>query len=87
MSPGDELALRGDLRVRAVRTFHPVPSLGYVLVRRVAKLQPELAGLPGPEIAARRRARRGRHRRTRIGSSSPTRPTRWSRCSITRPSC
>jgi ribonuclease Z len=56
MSPGDELALRGDLRVRAVRTFHPVPSLAYVIVRRVSKLRPELVGLPGPEIAARRRA-------------------------------
>lgn len=56
MVPGDTLALRGDLEVRAVRTFHPVPSLGYVIVRRVAKLRPELVGLPGPEIAARRRA-------------------------------
>lgn len=56
MSPGDELPLRGDLRVRAVKTFHPVPSLGYVLVRRFSKLKPELAGLPGPAIAARRRA-------------------------------
>jgi ribonuclease Z len=56
MSPGDELALRGDLHVRAVRTFHPVPSLGYVLVKRIAKLKPELVGLAGPVIAARRRA-------------------------------
>ncbi|MBA3501684.1 MAG: MBL fold metallo-hydrolase [Myxococcota bacterium] len=56
MSPGDELALRPDLLVRAVRTFHPVPSLGYIIVRKVAKLKPELLGLPGPEIAARRRA-------------------------------
>ncbi len=56
MAPGDEIALRGDLRVRAVRTFHPVPSLAYVLVRRVAKLKAALAGLAGPEIAARRRA-------------------------------
>ena len=56
MAPGDELELRGDLRVRAVRTFHPVPSLAYVLVRRVAKLKPALIGLSGPEIAARRRA-------------------------------
>jgi ribonuclease Z len=56
MSPGDELPLRGDLRVRAVRTFHPVPSLAYVIVRRVSKLRPELLGLPGPAIAARRRA-------------------------------
>lgn len=55
MAPGDELALRGDLRVRAVRTFHPVPSLAYVIVRRISKLRPELVGLPGFEIAARRR--------------------------------
>jgi len=56
MAPGDEVALRGDLRIRAVRTFHPVPSLAYLVVRRVAKLKNELLGLPGPEIAARRRA-------------------------------
>ena len=55
MMPGDELELRGDLRVRAVRTFHPVPSLAYLIVRRVAKLRPELAGLTGPQITARRR--------------------------------
>ncbi len=56
MAPGDEIELRGDLRLRAVRTFHPVPSLGYIVVRRVAKLRAEFHGLPGPEIAARRRA-------------------------------
>jgi ribonuclease Z len=55
MQPGDELALRGDLRIRAVRTFHPVPSLAYLVVRRVSKLRPELQGLTGPQIAARRR--------------------------------
>jgi len=56
MKPGDELALRGDLHVRAVRTFHPVPSLGYVIVKKVSKLKPELVGMSGPEIAARKRA-------------------------------
>jgi ribonuclease Z len=56
MSPGDEIELKGDLRLRAVRTFHPVPSLAYLVVRRVAKLRPEFRALPGPEIAARRRA-------------------------------
>jgi len=56
LRPGDEFALRGDLRIRAVRTFHPVPSLGYVVVRRVARLRPEFHGLTGPQIAARRRA-------------------------------
>lgn len=56
MRPGDELALRGDLRIRAVRTFHPVPSLAYLVVRRIAKLRREFQGLSGPQIAARRRA-------------------------------
>ena len=56
MAPGDSLALRGDLEIRAVRTFHPVPSLGYIIVRKVAKLKPELLGKTGAEIAARRRA-------------------------------
>lgn len=55
MNPGDELALRGDLHVRAVRTFHPVPSLAYLLTRKVAKLRPELHGLTGPQIAERRK--------------------------------
>jgi ribonuclease Z len=56
MEPGDEIELRGDLFVRAVRTFHPVPSLAYVIVRRVSKLRAEFRGLPGAEIAARRLA-------------------------------
>lgn len=56
MLPGDEIALRGDLLVRAVRTFHPVPSLAYLLVRRVSKLRADLHGLTGPDIAARKRA-------------------------------
>ena len=56
MSPGDQLPLRGDLSIRAVRTFHPVPSLGYIVVRKIAKLKPELVGFTGAEIAARRRA-------------------------------
>lgn len=56
MAPGETYELRGDLHVKAVRTFHPVPSLGYVIVRRVSKLRPDLAGLAGGEIAARRRA-------------------------------
>ena len=56
MAPGDQIALSGDLAVRAFRTYHPVPSLGYLFVRRVSKLRPELVGLPGAEIAARRRA-------------------------------
>jgi ribonuclease Z len=56
LEPGQELVYRGDWRVRPFRTFHPVPSLGYQFVRTVSKLKPEFLGLPGPEIAARRKA-------------------------------
>jgi ribonuclease Z len=56
MEPGDEIQLRRDLIVRAFRTWHPVPSLGYLFLRRVNKLRPEFADLPGAEIGRRRRA-------------------------------
>lgn len=56
LEPGDKHELRRDLWVRAIRTFHPVPSLAYVVFRRIKKLRPELVGLPGPEIARRRLA-------------------------------
>lgn len=59
MVPGDVVPLRGDLWVRALRTFHPVPSLAFQIVRRTQKLRAEFAGMPGPEIAARRRAGEG----------------------------
>jgi ribonuclease Z len=53
---GDTYDLRKDLTVRAVQTFHPVPSLGYLLVQRVPKLRAEFTGLPGAEIGRRRQA-------------------------------
>jgi ribonuclease Z len=56
MSPGDEARIEGDLHVRAFRTFHPVPSLGYQILRRVEKLRPEHRHLRGHEIRDRRRA-------------------------------
>ena len=56
VQPGDVHQIRSDLFVRAFPTFHPVPSLGYQFFRRVNKLKPSLRGLPGQEIAARRRA-------------------------------
>lgn len=56
MRPGDEAELRADLRVRAFRTLHPVPSLGYQFLRRDKKLRPAYRDLPGPEIQARRLA-------------------------------
>ncbi len=56
MAPGDELHLANDLWVRAFRTHHPVPSLGYQFLRRVHKLKPEFQGLGGAEVARRRLA-------------------------------
>lgn len=56
LRPGDIYALRKDLIVRAVKTFHPVPSLGFLLCRRVDKLKRDFHDLPGPEIARRRAA-------------------------------
>ena len=56
MEPGQVVTLRDDLHVRAFRTFHPVPSLGFQFLRRVKKLLPAFAHLPGPEIGRRRLA-------------------------------
>jgi ribonuclease Z len=56
MSPREEHALSGDLLVRAFRTRHTIPSLGYVLFRRVRKLRPEHRALEADSIRARRLA-------------------------------
>lgn len=56
VEPGDVVPLKGDFWVRAARSFHPVPSLAYQVVRRVQKLKAEFAGMPGAEIGARRKA-------------------------------
>ena len=56
MEPGQVENVRGDLWVRSFRTFHPVPSLGYQLFRRVKKLRPEFIGLTGAEIMRLRSA-------------------------------
>jgi ribonuclease Z len=56
MRPGDTAELRPDLSVRAFRTHHVVPSLGYELFHRAKKLKDEFRALPGPEIAKRRMA-------------------------------
>jgi ribonuclease Z len=54
LQPGDERELRPDLSVRAFRTHHTGPSLGYQFFTRVPKLKPEYLDLPGKEIARRR---------------------------------
>lgn len=54
MDPESVEPLYGDLFVRAFRTQHTIPSLGYELFRRVSKLRAEFVGLPPAEIRARR---------------------------------
>ncbi len=56
MRDGERVEVSKGLYATAFKTHHPVPSLGYALSRRVSKLREEFAGLPGQEIAARRRA-------------------------------
>jgi len=56
LRPGDEHVIDGSLRVRAFKTHHPVPSLGYTIFRRIAKLRRQFRQLPGHEIGERRRA-------------------------------
>jgi ribonuclease Z len=55
MEHGQVVPVRADLEVRAFRTFHSVPSLGYEIFRSVDKLKPEYLGLPGEEIGRRKR--------------------------------
>lgn len=56
LAPGDERELSPGLWLRAFRTLHTVPSLGYELFRRVEKLKPEHLGLSPLEIRSRRQA-------------------------------
>jgi ribonuclease Z len=55
MLPGDTRKVYRDLWVRAFRTHHAGPSLGYQFFKRVTKLKPEHQGMPGEEIARLRR--------------------------------
>lgn len=55
MTDGDTFQLRRDLTVRAFRTWHPVPSLGFLFYEQVKKLRAEFSELPGAEIGERRR--------------------------------
>jgi ribonuclease Z len=56
LAPGAELDLGGGRFVRAFKTFHPVPSLGYVFGERVEKLRSAWRTAPGEIIRARRDA-------------------------------
>lgn len=55
LEPGDVAEVGKGLFVRAFKTHHPVPSLGYQFFRRIQKLRPEFVGLPGDEIGRRRK--------------------------------
>ncbi|CAI9754604.1 unnamed protein product [Fraxinus pennsylvanica] len=47
---GEEYKLRTDLKVRAFRTYHSIPSQGYIVYSVKQKLKQEYIGLPGEEI-------------------------------------
>ncbi|OQU84745.1 hypothetical protein SORBI_3004G116900 [Sorghum bicolor] len=47
---GEEYEFRRDLKVRAFRTYHTIPSQGYVIYSVKQKLKQEFIGLPGSEI-------------------------------------
>ncbi|CAL4889191.1 unnamed protein product [Urochloa decumbens] len=53
---GEEYELGKDLRVRPFRTYHAVPSQGYVIYKVKQKLKDEYAGLPGKELSSLRKA-------------------------------
>ncbi|MBV8779961.1 MAG: MBL fold metallo-hydrolase [Phycisphaerae bacterium] len=55
MQPGELHEVRRDFGIRAVRTHHGGPSLGYVLISIREKLKAEYVGIPGPELAKMRR--------------------------------
>lgn len=50
LNVGEEFYLRKDLKVKAFRTYHGIPSQGYVIYSVRQKLKQEYIGLPGNEI-------------------------------------
>ncbi|CAD6247597.1 unnamed protein product [Miscanthus lutarioriparius] len=53
---GEEYQLTKDLRVRAFRTYHVVPSQGYVIYKVKQKLKDQYGGLPGKELSNLRKS-------------------------------
>lgn len=47
---GEEVCLRRDLKVRAFKTYHGIPSQGYIVYSVKQKLKQEYLGLSGGEI-------------------------------------
>lgn len=50
VKPGDEIEVSRELIISVCKTYHSVPSVGYVVWERRNKLKPEYAELSGPEI-------------------------------------
>ncbi|XP_052174577.1 tRNase Z TRZ1 [Diospyros lotus] len=50
LNVGDEFYLRKDLKVRAFKTYHVIPSQGYIIYSVRQKLKQEYIGLSGSEI-------------------------------------
>lgn len=55
LSAGDEVPVAKGYVARAFTTDHTLSSQGYLLVSKKSKLKPEYFGMPGPEIAKRRK--------------------------------
>lgn len=55
VEPGQRYAIGKDTWLEPFRTYHPVPSNGYIVGRNKKKLKPELAGIDGPLLAEMRR--------------------------------
>ncbi|GER38568.1 nuclear ribonuclease Z [Striga asiatica] len=51
---GEEFDLKKDLRVRPFKTYHVVPSQGYIIYSVRQKLKQEYFGLPGAELKSLR---------------------------------
>ncbi|WOK95778.1 nuclear ribonuclease Z [Canna indica] len=50
LNVGEEFQLRNDLKVKAFKTYHVIPSQGYVIYSVKKKLKSEYCGLSGNEI-------------------------------------
>ncbi|MBO7724844.1 MAG: metal-dependent hydrolase [Thermoguttaceae bacterium] len=48
--PGDEIELSRELVVTVLKTYHSVPSVGYIVWERRKKLKEEYLSLSGPQI-------------------------------------
>lgn len=56
VEPGERYPLARDTWLVPFRTYHPIPSNGYTIVRETKKLRDDLKHLKGPELAALKKA-------------------------------